>query len=99
MHPVCERQTAHGGHREVAQMAWPLAVGLLSFTVMGVVDTLLMGQVSTAAQAGVSLAAVMTYDALSFFRGVVTGPQSLVAAADAALYRSKEGGRDRVTVA
>ncbi|MCA9543828.1 MAG: MATE family efflux transporter [Myxococcales bacterium] len=75
----------------MATLAWPLAVGLLSFTVMGVVDTLLMGQVSTGAQAGVGLATVLTFGALAFFRGVVTGAQSLVAAAHGA------NNADRVT--
>jgi len=70
-------------------MAWPLAVGMLSYTLMGVVDTLLMGQVSTAAQAGVGLAATLAFGALAFFRGVTTGAQSLVAAADGAGDRTR----------
>ncbi|MEZ4470485.1 MAG: MATE family efflux transporter [bacterium] len=74
-------------------MAWPLAVGLLSFTLMGVADTLLMGRVSTAAQAGVGLGTVMLFVMTSFFRGLITGAQSVVAAADGA------GDRDRVAEA
>lgn len=73
-----------GGKREVAAMAWPLAVGMLSYTLMGVVDTLLMGKVSTAAQAGVGLGSMIAWTAISFFRGVSTGAQSLVAAAHGA---------------
>ena len=65
-------------------MAWPLAVGMLSNTLMGVVDTLLMGQVGTAAQAGVGLATTLFFFFLSFFLGMSTGPQSLVAAANGA---------------
>lgn len=74
----------------MAAMAWPLAVGLISFTVMGVVDTLLMGQVSTEAQAGVGLANALVFTFASLFRGLATGAQSLVAAAD--------GAGDRVRV-
>ena len=70
-----------GTKREVAVLAWPLAVGMVSFTLMGVVDTLLMGQVSTEAQAGVGLATTLAFAAVAFFRGLVTGAQTLVAAA------------------
>lgn len=62
-----------GGGREVARMAWPLALGMLSFTLMGVVDTLLMGRVSTTAQAGVAVASMTVGVFLSFFRGVASG--------------------------
>jgi len=65
-------------------MAWPLAVGMLSYTVMGVVDTLLVGRLSTEALAGVGLGNIMVFTAMSFFRGLTMGAQSLVAAADGA---------------
>ena len=77
-------KSEQGGKQEVASMAWPLAVGMLSFTLMGLVDTLLMGHVSTTAQAGVGLGASLTFACLAFFRGLTTGAQSLVAAADGA---------------
>ena len=73
-----------GGRREVAVLAWPLAIGMLSFTVMGVTDTILMGQVSTPAQAGVGLATTLVFAVTAFFRGITSGAQSLVAAADGA---------------
>ncbi len=71
----------HGGKREVAKMAWPLAVGMLSFTLMSVADTLFMGYVGTTEQAGVGLATTLFFFFLSFFYGLLTGSQSLVAAA------------------
>lgn len=73
-----------GGVREVAALAWPLALGMVSFTVMGVTDTLLMGRVSTAAQAGVGLAVVLTFTVLAFYRGLASGAQSIISAADGA---------------
>lgn len=76
--------TTPAGAIEVARMAWPLALGLLSFTLMGVVDTLLMGKVSTTAQAGVAVASMTVVVFLSFFRGLASGAQALVAAADGA---------------
>lgn len=83
--------SADGSRKEVARMAWPLAVGMLSFTLMGVVDTLVMGRVSTAAQAGVGLGATLVFVGVAFFRGLTSGAQSLVAAADGA------GDRERAS--
>lgn len=82
-------RTDTGSRRDVVSLAWPLAVGMVSFTIMGVVDTLLMGHVSTVAQAGVGLATIIAYAATAFFRGLTTGPQSLVAAADGASDRAR----------
>lgn len=73
-----------GSSAEVARLAWPLAVGLLSFTLMGVVDTLLMGHVSTHAQAGVAVASTSILIFRAFFRGVAAGPQAMVATAHGA---------------
>lgn len=73
-----------GSRREVAALAGPLAVGMLSFTIMGVTDTLLMGKVGTVAQAGVGLASILTFALGAFFRGMTAGSQALVAAAHGA---------------
>ena len=79
---MAEQQAA--GQRELVRMAWPLAVGMLSFTVMGATDTLLMGRVATEAQAGVGLSATMIYMVVAFFRGLTSGAQSLVSASHGA---------------
>jgi MATE family multidrug resistance protein len=73
-----------GGKKEVAVMAWPLAVGMISYTLMGLVDTLLIGRVGTQAQAGVGLGSTFVFVAIAFCKGLTTGAQSLVAAADGA---------------
>ncbi len=75
--------------REVIQMAWPLAVSLLSDTLMGVVDTLAMGRIGTVPQAGVGLGATLGYLAVSFGRGLSSGPQAMVAASDGAGDRAR----------
>lgn len=77
-------RTRRGRHHEVIHLAGPLAVGLLSYTVMGITDTLLMGKVGTVAQGAVGLASVLAFALSAFFRGLTTGPQALVAAADGA---------------
>ncbi len=73
-----------GGKREVAAMAWPMAVGMLSFTLMSVTDILFMGMLGTDYVAGVGLATTLAFFFMSFFIGLVSGPQSLVSAADGA---------------
>lgn len=73
-----------GSWQEVVGMAWPLAVGMLAYTAMGVADTLLMGFVSKEAQGGVGLATMILFVLTAFFRGLLTGSQSMVAAADGA---------------
>jgi|JI10StandDraft_1071094.scaffolds.fasta_scaffold48997_3 MATE family multidrug resistance protein len=78
-----------GSRREVVAMAWPLAVGMLAFTAMGVADTLLMGYVSTEAQGGVGLATIILFVLTAFFRGLLAGAQSVVAAADGARDRDR----------
>lgn len=78
-----------GDRREVARMAWPLSIGMLSFSLMGLVDTLLMGRVGTVAQAGVGLGAIACYALSGFFRGFASGPQSLVSAGDGAGDRTR----------
>ena len=78
-----------GSPGEILSLAWPIAIGILSYTVMGVIDTALMGQVSTSAQAGVGLASTLIFCCMSFFRGLVTGAQNIVAAADGAKDRAR----------
>ena len=80
-------------------MAWPLAVGMLSFTLMGVTDTLLMGHVGTAAQAGVGLAAILGYACLAFFRGLTTGAQLFDALGTVHLCALRGAGDNRFTLA
>ena len=77
-----------GGRKEVAVMAWPLAVGMISYTLMGLVDTLLIGRVSTAAQAGVGLASTFVFVAIAFCRGLSSGAQAPAKSDGCLLYTS-----------
>ncbi len=83
------RSRRRGDRQEVARLAWPLSIGMLSFSLMGLVDTLLMGRVGTVAQAGVGLGATVCFALAGFFRGFASGPQSLVAAGDGAGDRAR----------
>ncbi|MFN3200178.1 MAG: MATE family efflux transporter [Bradymonadia bacterium] len=89
-----------GGAHEVSQLAWPLAVGLISYTLMGVTDTLLMAQVGTVPLAGVGLGFIFSLSAVAFFRGLVSGVQSVVAGAfgDDNTQRVREAGSASVLI-
>jgi len=56
---------------EVLRLAWPIAVSLLSFTVMTAVDTLFIGHLGPAALAGVALAGSSTFTILCFGIGLL----------------------------
>ncbi len=73
-----------GGKREVAALAWPSVLAMLSFTLIGVVTTFMMGKVGTTEQAGVGLGVTLSFIVIAFFREVILGAQPLVAAADGA---------------
>jgi multidrug resistance protein, MATE family len=66
--PHSSRET----YRQVIHLAYPVVFSTLATTVMGVTDTLLMGWVSTAAQGGVGLGAILSWTVSSFFIGTLT---------------------------
>lgn len=62
-----------GGVREVTHVAWPIVVGMLSYTAMGVTDTLLVGQVGKTELAAVGLGTTAIFLINSFFLGALHG--------------------------
>ena len=67
-----------GSKREVAALAWPIWVSMISVTAKGVVDTRMVGELGTDAMAGVGLAMVLAFNALCFGMGVLRSQKSLV---------------------
>lgn len=59
--------------REVAELAWPIVVSMLSFTAMGLVDTLWVSRLGTGPLAAVGLGNVAVWLPLSFGAGLLTG--------------------------
>ena len=57
----------------VARLAWPITVSMLSYTLMGVVDTMFVGQLGTAELAGVGLAITLAHLAQAFGWGLLSG--------------------------
>ncbi|MFO0603224.1 MAG: MATE family efflux transporter [Polyangiales bacterium] len=69
-HSVAPRASAL---REVASLAWPIAVAMLGETVMGLVDTRLVGALGPAAIGGVGVATVLMYLGYSVVFGLMRG--------------------------
>jgi multidrug resistance protein, MATE family len=94
-----ESQKAHGPEAlswqrrpfvELVRLAWPIAVSTLSFTIMTLVDTLIVGHLGTAELAGVGLGGTAVFFLLCFSFGLLQGAKVLVSQAVGA------GRRDEV---
>jgi MATE family multidrug resistance protein len=68
-----------GPYRKVVVLAWPILVSMLSYTVMGIVDTMLVGGLGTVAIAASGLANSVSFVALSFGNGVLHGVKVVAA--------------------
>ena len=66
---------------ELRRIAWPIAVSMLSYSVMTLVDTILVGHVGRAQLAGVGLAGVTAFLLLCFSMGMLRAANTLVAQA------------------
>ncbi|UJR78199.1 MATE family efflux transporter [Sandaracinus amylolyticus] len=63
---------------ELARLSWPIAISMLSFGVMTLVDTLFVGRLGPSALAGVGLAGTATFALLCFPMGLLRGVKVLV---------------------
>jgi MATE family multidrug resistance protein len=78
MHPLPWRDRPF---RTLLHLAWPIAVSSLSFSVMTVVDTLLVGRLGTSELAGVGLAGTAAFTLLCFSFGLLQGAKMLASQA------------------
>ena len=65
--------------RELVQLAWPITVSTLSFTVMTVVDTAFVGRLGPASLAGVGLGGIALWTVICFGFGLLRAVKVLVA--------------------
>lgn len=63
---------------EVVKLSLPVIVSMGSLSVLGLVDTLFMGWIGPAAQAGVGLGSPIVFNLLAFFFGLWTGLSTFV---------------------
>ena len=67
-----------GSRKEVLRLAWPIAISMMSFTIKGFVDTLMVGQLGTDVLGAVGLASVATWMAMTFPWGILRGQRPLI---------------------
>jgi len=77
-------------YRRIFVIAGPVLVTNFSYTMMGVIDTMMVGRLGVAALAAVGLANMVAFSILSFFWGLMTGVNTLTAQA--------VGARDREAI-
>ena len=65
--------------RDVFKLAWPVMVSMLSYTAMGVVDTLFVARLGTEPLAAVGFAATLVFTTQSFGAGLMAGVRVVVA--------------------
>ncbi len=66
---------------ELIRLAWPIAVSMVSFSTMSLVDTLFVGRISAAAIAGVGLASLLAFTLGCFTIGLLRAIKILAAQA------------------
>src|SRR5438874_6563594 len=66
---------------ELLRLAWPIAVSTLSYSIMTLVDTLLVGHLGPAPLAGVGLGGTAAFALLCFSFGLLRGGKTLVSQA------------------
>lgn len=77
-------ESSHSPVKEVIRLSWPIVVSMLSYTAMGVTDTLFVGWVGKVEVAAVGLAIIAIFLVNSFFLGVLNGVKIVSAQATGA---------------
>jgi MATE family multidrug resistance protein len=67
-----------GSRVEILRLAWPILVSMLSFSLKGFVDTMMVGRLGTDALGAVGIASIATWAAITFPWGVLRGQRPLV---------------------
>src|SRR5688572_32600747 len=66
---------------ELRRLSWPIAVSMLSYSAMTLVDTIFVGQLGPAALAGVGMGGVVSFALVVFSMGLLRGVKVLVSQA------------------
>jgi len=78
-------------YRNICRIAGPVVVTNFSYTMMGAIDTVMVGHLGVSALAGVGLGNMISFSLLSFFWGLTGGIDAMTAQA--------YGARDRDGIA
>jgi MATE family multidrug resistance protein len=90
--PPAVPSAARGNLREVGLLAYPVILTQLSATVMGIVDSAMVGRLGATELAAVGFAGVWSWTIFCLFFGTASGIQTFVAQADGAGRRRECGG-------
>jgi multidrug resistance protein, MATE family len=77
-HSLTSGPNYDGSRRQVFSMGWPIWVSMISVTIKGVVDMMMVGTLGTDELAGVGFAGIVVFNILCFGVGVLRGQKSLV---------------------
>jgi MATE family multidrug resistance protein len=66
---------------ELRRLSWPIAVSMLSYSAMTLVDTIFVGRLGPAALAGVGMGGVVSFALVVFSIGLLRGVKVLVSQA------------------
>lgn len=89
--PPAVPSSVRGNLREVGLLAYPVILTQLSATVMGIVDSAMVGRLGATELAAVGFAGVWSWTVFCFFFGTASGIQTFVAQADGAERRRECG--------
>ena len=90
--PPAVPMAARGNLREVGLLAYPVILTQLSATVMGIVDSAMVGRLGATELAAVGFASVWSWTVFCLFFGTASGIQTFVSQADGAGRRLECGG-------
>jgi MATE family multidrug resistance protein len=78
-------------YRQIISLSTPVMLSQLSYTAMGIIDTIMVGRVGVVALASVGLGSILFWWLLSLFWGMLSGVNTLVAQAEGAGDRPAAG--------
>jgi MATE family multidrug resistance protein len=78
-------------YRQIIVLSTPVMLSQLSYTAMGIIDTIMVGQVGVVALASVGLGSILFWWLLSLFWGMLAGVNTLVSQAEGANDRPAAG--------
>jgi MATE family multidrug resistance protein len=78
--------------RELVRLSWPVTVSMMSFTVMTLIDTILVGRLGKDQLGGVGLGGTVAFTLISFGWGLARGGKTLVSQAVGAGQPREAGG-------
>ena len=78
-------------YRQIIRLSTPVMLSQLSYTAMGIIDTIMVGRVGVVALASVGLGSILFWWLLSLFWGMLAGVNTLVSQAEGANDRKAAG--------